>query len=518
MLVTHSFQPLSVGEVREAIASRLDCKDYATDRMPSAQMIEKLCYPLIEFKYPSDKSDEPILQPYHAAVKEFFRQDPKTNGIENDLHFFFVNAELANRDIGTRCLSYLLYRRYRKDISMEELLCNNAVCQHAFLKYAAVYWFRHLTFGHHDQQLFDNAEKFIRSPNFWTCVQVQQALAPHLFAKLVKRGSNSYMICDSHSSSGRNDHEALFSTPIPGWIHTYGDRGAQIAQQLLSWVKEWHHILAYPHTQNPYFDPTVIGSPNIFSPLGTKHAHAHINAVEQVCSDWKSPYSNKPNPDTTEDQKVNGSMSFTSGPSSSSQESLHTFSSLCSLKDLVESVVHSEESAQALSTASFNNTIRCQFDTQHHAKEVSRACTPADATVNPSVASFTGHEAEARQIPDQPQTIVGIAQTYMSSRKELVLVSRTYRTADGENLLKNGSIPDSIELEETDSDDDESTNNSDSGYDSDAGNELPESDDESEVGIEYRLGVFNHKGISGARGAKSDQDSDIEDDLRDPEG
>ncbi|KAK3338922.1 hypothetical protein B0H65DRAFT_511219 [Neurospora tetraspora] len=66
--------------------------------------------------------------------------------------------------------------------------------EHAFLRYASVFWFQHLDMrGVACEEMRQEIRKFIQSCGFWTAFRVQTKVARYLFAQYVQRGSCELM-------------------------------------------------------------------------------------------------------------------------------------------------------------------------------------------------------------------------------------------------------------------------------------------------------------------------------------
>ena len=345
MLVCHSVQPLSMSEIREAVATKSDAVDYSESRMPSVKLVEQLCYPLIELEACEGPMIDPILRPYHSTVKDFFCQDPKVLGVKEDLYSFFTSKKIANRLIGTKCMAYLSYQRYQASVEVGKLVFEPVPCQHSFLKYAAVFWHRHLSSGDHDQELFHQVKSFIQSPNFWTCVKVQRILAPHLFARLVHVDEHRFKMTGDRGGSCRLGDNAYFGNPLPDWIDNYGDPGQLLVQHVGTWVKEWHKILSNPHLPNPHFDPTVAGDANFLAPLHTQEAHARFD----IPIHEHRPISNIPPPTEPDiiQQTLGGSREHPVKELSFPSNNLTAFATFCFLRRQVKNMVRQRIEGQS---------------------------------------------------------------------------------------------------------------------------------------------------------------------------
>lgn len=499
MLVTYSTQPLSMREIREAIAARPDTHNYSEDRMPADRLIEELCSPLIELHPSKSPNTDPTLQPYHASVRDFFRRDPKAIGVEDDLHFFFVGEKDANRQIGTKCLAYLSYKRYREIASVHELICERALSHHAFLKYASVYWHRHLQFSDHDQKLFDRVETFMRSHNFWTCIYMQRMLAPHLFAKLIAEGTDVFRMSYSCKISRRKNDDIYFGTPIPSWLTLYGDRGNQITRQFVTWCKEWYKILAYCDAQDIHLDPTVIGSNNVFAPLNNKSSHARMEALSDESTTL--PFKNLESARTNEVERAtsNRDSNFGANDSVPWSTSLQTVSTLYRLKQhAMEVACNPEESHTAFSSTlgsdNFqpSNLQRIMNWFSQTSARFGGAGTYEDASraeTGPNAAENNGRKLEVHQA----------ATTCVQDIQGTKLISYTYRQPPKQGQVGSEEI-----------------SSSDEGYASASSGGSSESEDDSPTGTKHREHVY-HRPRSSGKVLASSQSLETEEDEGSPD-
>jgi hypothetical protein len=242
-------QPLHLSELSNALGIREGAEDYSAQRVPKADLIEDLCAHLVTFDRTSSGSEkDPLLKLAHKSVQDFFNQDPDSLAlpVPVGLRPFFVIQEVANLEVGKACLTYLSYTRYREPLRDFKLLLED---DHAFLRYAATFWFRHLMRTKHSLELFSINEQFIRSPNFWTCLMVQCKIAPHLFAQLmeVQNGHYSLDVGRALGPTAPGEQRLNYAFPLPDWLDEYDPCGPILAKEFFCFIKEWHAVL----TSNP---------------------------------------------------------------------------------------------------------------------------------------------------------------------------------------------------------------------------------------------------------------------------
>jgi len=242
-------QPLHLSELSNALGIREGAEDYSAQRVPKDDLIEDLCAHLVIFdRISCGNEKDPLLKLAHKSVQDFFNQDPNSLAlpVPNGLRPFFVIQEVANLEVGKACLTYLSYKRYQEPPQDFKLLLDD---DHAFLRYAATFWFRHLMRTNHSHELFSLNEQFIRSPNFWTCLMVQCKIAPHLFAQLMETQDGHYRL-DAGRALGPTapgEQRLNYAFPLPDWLDEYDPCGPILAEEFFCFIKEWHAVL----TSNP---------------------------------------------------------------------------------------------------------------------------------------------------------------------------------------------------------------------------------------------------------------------------
>jgi hypothetical protein len=238
-------QPLHLSELSNGLGVREGAENHSAKRVPKLALIEDLCSHLVIFDRTSRGNEkDPLLKLAHKSVQDFFNLNPDSLDIPIPvgLRQFFVDQEAANLEVGRACLTYLNYTRYLKPMDDLKILDEG---DHAFLRYAATFWFWHLMRTHHSHDLFTSVEQLIRSPNFWTCLIVQCKAAPHLFAQLVEVHGGQYRL-----GAGRvlgqdtpSEQRLNFAFPLPEWLDEYEPSGPIIVQEFFRFIKEWHSVL-----------------------------------------------------------------------------------------------------------------------------------------------------------------------------------------------------------------------------------------------------------------------------------
>ena len=267
-----SAQPLTFNELCDALAVREKAHDFSPRRIPKEDLIEALCRPLIVLDRVNDYLN-PTLRLAHKTVRDFFIQDPDNLGTNQDCKQFLVNDTSDRLELGKACLTYLSYSRYEKPIDLDHFA---SLKDHAFLVYAALFWHVHLENIHHTEELFDIVDKFMRSPNYWTCMQVQSKFAPYSFACLTGAGSSEYKM---QNPSVFPADEEFYAEPLPGWLDEYGKRGHLLVHDNQRQVKEWRHVLSRHPEHVWQCHPGVSGRQSFFSTKVPNQRQVYVSAL-----------------------------------------------------------------------------------------------------------------------------------------------------------------------------------------------------------------------------------------------
>lgn len=233
-------------------------------RRRTQSVVLSACSPFVEVDRDSDFVN-PTLRVAHKSIRDLLIQEPETlEYISPDCYKFFVKFREGNFEIGRRCMAYLSYNRYS---DFEKLDLKDESADHGLLKYAAVFWHKHLYDAGGDHELFEEIRDFMRSPNFWTCIRVQSMCAPHMFAKLchnTKTGSYRMQLPGSTSDKldPANDYYAF---ALPGWIGDYNNHGDHLVWGYHMFVREWCEVLMkHPDMIQKYFSE-ILGPRNFWN-------------------------------------------------------------------------------------------------------------------------------------------------------------------------------------------------------------------------------------------------------------
>ncbi|RYP81370.1 hypothetical protein DL770_005923 [Monosporascus sp. CRB-9-2] len=237
-------KPLTVSELRNALAIMMEGEfdDHQPGRVPKLDTIKSLGGSLIRLESSlGDGENDWRIKFVHKSVLDFFVEDPDRLGIatdREDLRYFFISTRDGNREVGEHCLKYLSFKRYQAQVDVPTVLANND--EHAFLKYAAAFWFEHLNNVDHSQALFDQVSSFIKSPAFWVCLAAQVKTRPHLFARYTGIGGVAFALGLRRGELGK---DVSIAVPLPDWVELYKPDGHEICLAFYNFVRNWHEVL-----------------------------------------------------------------------------------------------------------------------------------------------------------------------------------------------------------------------------------------------------------------------------------
>jgi len=232
-------QPMTFNELLDLLSVKVG-EEPSSRRRRTRNVVLSACSPFIEVD--SDKDFlNPTLRLAHKSIRELLLQDPGTlDFVTRDCYKFFVKIKEGNAEIGKRCLAYLGYRRYSK---FDNFTSVDDSSDHGLLKYACIYWHTHLDSADPSKEMFESVRKFMKSPNFWTCIRVQSRLAPHMFAKLsYDSRRNSYRMTLTGKTNGTTGEE-FYAHTLPEWLSNFNEQGEDLVRSYHMFVREWGDVL-----------------------------------------------------------------------------------------------------------------------------------------------------------------------------------------------------------------------------------------------------------------------------------
>jgi len=259
---------MTFNELLDFVSIRLG-EEPSSRRQRTRSVVLSACSPFVEADLEVDAVN-PTLRLVHKTIADFLIQDPATiDFVTEDCYKFFVKYPEGNADIGRRCLTYLSYKRYA-NFQISDI--DNNPSQHSFLKYASVFWHQHLDRAGADHELFELVRNFLKSPNFWTCVQIQGKYAPHIFAKLSYNtlSDTFYMRLPSSSLKIKSEDE-YYADALPSWLGEYDNQGDRLVWGYHWFVREWSEVLVrHPEKIQKWFSE-VLGSRSFWN---SKHDYS----------------------------------------------------------------------------------------------------------------------------------------------------------------------------------------------------------------------------------------------------
>lgn len=232
-VITFAKRPMLLEELSEAVGMTYteERSDLDSSKQPFKRRLKELCAPLIDVDDSRSRISS-VCTLAHSTVKSFLLKRPEilqTTEVaqSNTMHI------VDERNIAIVCLKYLSQPRYsdlliKSGNSFTTKSGEDVMKQH-FLSYAAKYWDKHLDSVERDDNLVDSIERFLRSPQFVTCIQVQS---------LYVEGQFSLWIPNSSPFAG-------FRRTFPHWFTERGQRGQKFASDYTSFVAEWSHMLDF---------------------------------------------------------------------------------------------------------------------------------------------------------------------------------------------------------------------------------------------------------------------------------
>jgi len=237
-------KPLTVKELGHALAivPGAEYDDHQQGRVPTLETIKSLGGALIRVEEsPTGKENDRTIKFVHKSVLDFFKANPARLGIPSDrldLQSFFVDEKRGNLELGRHCLKYLQFKRYQRKVDLSAVLADSD--EHAFLKYAAAFWFEHLNSVAHSEEIFSEVKSFIHSLAFWTCLMVQVKVRPHLFARYTQTDNGGFSL---GLERGELSKDAEIMVSLPDWLEFYKPDGHDISQAFYGFIREWHEVL-----------------------------------------------------------------------------------------------------------------------------------------------------------------------------------------------------------------------------------------------------------------------------------
>jgi hypothetical protein len=186
-----------------------------------------LCQPLVNVQ--DSQTEHGIISTCtlaHATVRSFLLKHLDILGKEGSRENSISASNMA--DI---CLTYLMQPRYnailRKEGNDFKDKRDESIMEHHLLVYAAKYWDKHLDLVDYSPELCDRVIRFLKSKQYFTCLQVQS---------LFVGGQFSFWYDADHLWLGPH-----IKRVFPHWLHTRCEEDLEQAYRLF--VSDWGFYL-----------------------------------------------------------------------------------------------------------------------------------------------------------------------------------------------------------------------------------------------------------------------------------
>lgn len=264
-------RPLRVKELREAVGI-LKSRDATSQKqvtpvlnraeMPYIRRLLKLFPPLIEVDNISHiPDDDRVCRLCHSTVLNFLRRNPYIlcGSLKKGGKDLAAGIRICPRVIADASLLYLSQERYSRLLTRRENgwfdRNEEAVTEHHFLTYSAKYWDKHLdSYPHRVHEIFRSlssteldgqdeefgkehvfleihahVERFLRSPNFQTCLQIQSLCVDGQFSV--------------HYVNGDLEDRGYAKRVFPDWFVMWSPDGMAFLKDYHRLWYDWQRIL-----------------------------------------------------------------------------------------------------------------------------------------------------------------------------------------------------------------------------------------------------------------------------------
>jgi hypothetical protein len=231
--VTFAKRPLRIKEISEAIAmlSVPENKDLTLEDLPAMLRMNQSCEPLIKVLGDGNNLQNSAMILSHSTVRAFLIHNPDV----------FRNGQLSDKaisisedEVASALLRYLRQPRYRCPLAEGtetwRACLGHDVGKHYLLTYAAKYWDKHSNKAASGNRCLEDVLKFVQSPQFGTCLQVQSlSVEGHFGLYLPKQ-----VWVPLH-----------MKRTFPRWFSENSKDGKIISRNYQKFVGEWGALLEY---------------------------------------------------------------------------------------------------------------------------------------------------------------------------------------------------------------------------------------------------------------------------------
>lgn len=200
-------------------------------------LVQRLFHPLIVLDKDAQNPGLSFCRLFHSTVRDFLIKNPgvlnDSRGKDDGEGFLITESVIAKA-----CLTYLQQGKYSRllhELSEDQEQWGTAtgenIANHYFLTYSAKYWDKHLDDVEGTEMRQTEVEKFLKSPNFTTTIQLQSLFVESQFVP--------YTV-NSYSQSLR-----WLKRVFPEWF-VDTDVGRVYREQYRNFVVEWKWFLHRP--------------------------------------------------------------------------------------------------------------------------------------------------------------------------------------------------------------------------------------------------------------------------------
>ena len=222
-----------MSELREAIGivSSDSPKSLQNRNIPWRQAVEKVFSPLIETQEDPETQGDCFCYLFHSTLKDFLTSNQDIFQQESPSPAIHAISELT---IANACLLYLSQDRYSQLLTKEAehwiTASKDGIKDHHLLTYSAKYWDKHFDRVEETPELRQEMERFLKSSNFPTTMQLQSLFVQGHF--------DVYTILNCSP-----DHK-FTKRVFPQWFASHSIAGcSKYSRSYRSYTSEWHNLL-----------------------------------------------------------------------------------------------------------------------------------------------------------------------------------------------------------------------------------------------------------------------------------
>ena len=222
-----------MSELREAIGivSSDSPKSLQNRNIPWRQAVEKVFSPLIETQEDPETQGECFCYLFHSTLKDFLTSNQDIFQKESPSPAIHAISELT---IANACLLYLSQDRYSQLLTKEAehwiTASKDGIKDHHLLTYSAKYWDKHFDRVEETPELRQEMERFLKSSNFPTTMQLQSLFVQGHF--------DVYTILNCSP-----DHK-FTKRVFPQWFASHSIAGcSKYSGSYRSYTSEWRNLL-----------------------------------------------------------------------------------------------------------------------------------------------------------------------------------------------------------------------------------------------------------------------------------